>query len=429
MNKWQTRENEVDLRLGLVADAHIAPQNNPARVVSETDGRHLEEAFRAFLEIGKSRLDGVLMVGDIVYQNIKDELYPSLYDLLADKISILGDTPVLYAAGNHEFPQGCTDAALTEKARKLFIEKTGSAQNFVKKINGFTFVAIGCVDYYCSYVGKETESWALSEIDKAIKEDPKSPVFLLTHIPIYGTNFFRDMPCDGNETFSEEFFAALKSRPQLIVLCAHCHTAAQLPQNLWQGGFSSYHIPMCSGGCLSELSCDPSGAYHNHEAAILEVSRGVVKIFGIDLVTGKYTGEPFEINIKGIAEGSDTFNYSEDKYEKTNAPYFEEGDKISFLNIADTQIVISFPRGKIEPTGKLCDNFIRAHRIIVTEKETGKEALNLLYQSDFWNYDPPKYLTRVLSNLHYETNYEISISPMSPYGVFGKPITAEFKTI
>lgn len=428
--KCKTRENKVDLRLGLVADAHIAPDNSPDRSVFETDGRYLCDAFKAFSIIGKDRLDGVLMVGDIVYQNIKDQLYPSLYDLVNQQAEALPkNTPLLYIAGNHEFPQGCSDAEFTQKALNLFCEKTGMSLNFSQEINGYSFICVGCTDYYCSYVSNETENWAIQEIDKAIAKNPNHPVFFLSHMPINGTNFFDYMPHEGKETFSKEFLNKLKSRPQVIVLCAHLHTAAKLPQNIYQDGFTSYHIPMCSGGCLAEVGCNSSGNYHSHEAAFLEVSSGMVKIFGIDLVTGKLTGEPFEINIEGIVNKTDTFNYSADKFQNTNAPYFENEDFIEFPCISDTKIVISFPRGKLLPTGKLNDNFVRAHKIVITEKATGKEAVNLLYQSDFWNYDPPQKLTRVIENLHYETEYEISITPMSPFGIFGNSLHAEFKTI
>lgn len=190
---------------------------------------------------------------------------------------------------------------MTKRALELFIRKTGQNPNYSTVINGYHFIIAECTDYYCGTLSRGIENRIMNEIDSAIEENAEKPVFLMFHNPI--PEMFAGI-FNLPSSYSDELIAFLKNRPQVINLCAHCHTATRFVQNIWQDEFTTSHTPMAGGGCLEEIECDCSGHFLPNEASFLEVTDSFVKIYSIEHITGSYISEPREINIKGILNGT-----------------------------------------------------------------------------------------------------------------------------
>lgn len=406
------------IRIGLIGDSHLRKE--------ETDGANFTKALKYFSENFAEPLDALILTGDIVYQTDKDKLFPEIYDCVYEQIKKYANgIPLMYIMGNHEYPQGCTDESLNRAALKLFSDKASQDLNLHITVSGYHIFGAGCINYQCDRLPEETEDFLIKGITEAINENPPHPVFLAVHFPVSHTVFD-----ESHEMFSENFVSFLKTHPQIIVISAHFHVAAQLVQNIYQyeNGATHFQTPMVSGGILTEINCDTYAYLHPHELSYIEIEDGFVKIFKADIDTGKQIGKPWEVDIAGIVNKTAEPLYTAKKLKSDCVPYFEEGDKIILNSVYDTTLIYSYPRGKCKETGALQDDFVYSHRVVIREIESGKEVLNKVYISDFYNLNPPEFIARQASDLHWERDFEIEISPISIFGIEGKPICARFTT-
>ncbi len=420
--EWEARTNTPDLRIGVISDSHITPYN--------TEAPWFKSALTAFTKIGANKLDGLALAGDIVYfdnTTISDAPYDTVYTHIN---TIMPNKPVVFAMGNHEFPQNDKSAAKSAEAIAFFEEKTSQPINYHTTINNFHFITSGAKDYNGEILS-ENEQWLMQEIDKAIASDNLKPVFLMLHHPIAKTVFN-----ESNTKYSEEFLAFLKARPQVINIVAHEHVAAQLPQCIWQDGFTVYQSPLCANGNVSLFgTADQERDMNVHTASMIEVENNVVKIFKLDLSTNNYIGEPWVIDIPSIVNSladSDSsndklyWNYSADKSENTNVPYYPAGASVS-ADVSDNTVVLTYSsNAKNEATGILQDGFIRGYKI---ELKAGSTiAYSNTFQSDFYKAQQAETQSRTITGLGYDVDYTATVYPMSPFGIFGEGISTTFTT-
>lgn len=412
----------ADLKIGIIGDSHVT-----------TDSSILgwfQEALSAQKAVGGGSLDGIALTGDVIYQNKSDELITDRYDSVITSLNDAGfgtgegQAPYVYAMGNHEFPQnGSLSDEMVQAAKNLFVEKTGQTLNYHTVINGYDFIAAAPVNYNLSY-SADTESWLKQEIDAAIAKDRNKPVFVLLHGPVQGTVF--DIT---TKLYSDEFVEYLKTKPQVVNLTAHWHVAAQLPQNIWQDGYTVFESPLTGGGYLEELNCTSTGNISTvHQASMLTVKDNVVKIYKMDLVTKEFIGEPWVIDIPSIVSGDiSAYLYSADKRENSNKPAFPADASVS-ATVSGNSVTVTYPNTATnEETANQQDGFIRAYKVeIVTA--SGTVITSATYQNEFYSATPSASFTRSLGGLPYGVNFVANVYPMSPLGVFGEPISTTFAT-
>ena len=446
---WEARTNAPALRVGLIGDSHITPY--------DTKAVWFEAALNAFSQIGANKLDGLALSGDNVYFD-NTTLSDGPYDVMYNHINkIIPSKQIVYTMGNHEFPQNDKSEAMSAAAIDFFEEKTGQTLNYHTIISGFHFITSGAKDYNGALL-KENEEWLMQEIDNAIGADSKNstytevggvksysfengiipdsekPVFIMLHHPIAKTVFNQT-----NTKYSEEFLTFLKERPQVINIVAHEHVAPHLPQNIWQDGFTVYHSPLCSNGNISvfNLTKDSEENYYDvaHFASMIEVENNIVKIFKLDLSSKKYIGEPWEIDIPSIVTSltddnttndKQYFNYSSDKSENTNTPYYPNSASVSAEVNGNSVNVIYSTNAKNEATGKLQDGFVRGYKLELSTA-SGK-VYSSTFQHDFYMETPSKTQTRKITGLGYDVDYTATVYPMSPFGIYGEGISTTFTT-
>ena len=310
-DSWETRTNDVDLRVAVIADTHVTAQSNGAAF------RNVVEALKT---VCGDQLDAVAMNGDIVLQSSKTANYTAHYDTVYSILNAYGigqqaeglenNVPVIYAMGNHEFPQNNNDRTTCDESIAIFNEKTGQQLNHHAEYNGYHFIASGGTTYnLCDNTSNVSgtlntdEEWIMAEVDKALAADATKPVFLMLHHPINGTagNY-------SDKRYTSEFINFLAERPRVIQLTAHMHLAAQLPKTMWQGGFTSLQVPAGDGSGLNQ-------------ASFIEISGSEVKIYKIDITKKEYIGDPWVIDTSKGAEG---FLYTAAARENTNAPTYSD---------------------------------------------------------------------------------------------------------
>lgn len=414
------------LKIGVIGDSHVT-----------TDTTWFSEALSAQEALSGGTLDGLALMGDIIYQNQSNELINDRYDDVMNVLSNsgygLGDdqAPYVYAMGNHEFPQnGSLSEEMVASSKTLFTEKTGQALMVDKVIGGYHFIASAPENYNLTY-STETESWLKEEIDAAIAEDGGSskPVFVMLHGPAGGTFFGKE-----NKRFSQEFIDYLKTKPQVINLTAHEHVAAQLPQNIYQDGFTVFESPLAGGGYLEEIGCTSTGNITSvHQAAMITVdTANVVKIYKLDLVTKELIGDPWVVDIPAIVTSYNNSNttaylYSADKRTNTATPSFPEGAAVTAV-VGDNGVKVTWPNTATNTeTENQQDGFVRAYKLEIKTAD-GVELSSAIYQNDFYKETPSASFTKTIGGLPSNMNIVVKVYPMSPFGVFGDAISAQVTT-
>ncbi|MBQ5747142.1 MAG: metallophosphoesterase family protein, partial [Clostridia bacterium] len=195
---------------------------------------------------GNENIDGVALVGDIVY--LTRNSTPSLnhYSTLkanTDFAHFLEENKVSFAMGNHEFPEG-SGAEAAESSISVFTEAMGFAPETHKVYGGYHFITAGPEDYNGKLTA-EQEQYVIDEVTEALKDGEDKPVFVFIHHPIDTTLY-------GSSTtrHSEEFVAFLKSQPRVIAFSGHNHYPLSDPRSIWQveGGATFVYTSRVSGG-------------------------------------------------------------------------------------------------------------------------------------------------------------------------------------
>ena len=415
---WMPRDESIT-RFAVMGDSHFTTE---ASVAS------FKKALSAYNTMDSS-LDGILLMGDVIYQNDSAQVIPERYDLLSAALQENNaDTPVVYAMGNHEYPQANFDETISKLARDTFEEKTGQTVNYSTVLDGYHVITAAAKDYSGTMTA-ETEAWIKAEVQDAVAEDENKPVFLMLHHPIQGT------VSEGEAgIYTDEFKSFLQQYPQVINLTAHEHYAAQMPECIWQNGFTAIES-FCMG---------TNGAVHNHgviqtsdydicQTMMIEVSDNVVSVYRMDVKNGRFIGDPWVINVEGIVNGTDSFHYTEDRAERSNIPYFAEGAAITVDEVKDNSATISFPKADNAATDEWAqDGFVKGYQIEARLADGNDLISSMIIPSDFYQAARPEEMkasyTAELTNLIAGKNYVISVAGISPYGKIGTAITTTAKT-
>ena len=420
-DSWETRTNDVDLRVAVIADTHVTASSNGAAF------RNVVEALKT---VCGDQLDAVAMNGDIVLQSSKTANYTAHYDTVYSILNAYGigqqdeglenNVPVIYAMGNHEFPQNNNDRTTCDESIAIFNEKTGQQLNHHAEYNGYHFIASGGTTYnLCDNTSNVSgtlntnEEWIMAEVDKALADDATKPVFLMLHHPINGTagNY-------SDKRYTSEFINFLAERPRVIQLTAHMHLAAQLPKTRWQSGYTAYQVPAGDGSGLKQ-------------ASFIEISGSEVKIYKIDITKKEYIGDPWVIDTSKGAEG---FLYTAAARENTNEPTYSDTAELKVSDITKYVATLTYPHGKCEQTGVQQDGYVQSHRIVLKNKESGivvKEQTVATPYKTFTDYsavDEATEYTLEYTGLSAGETYVVEVYARSPFGVESEPLTTEFTT-
>lgn len=410
----------VALRIGLLGDSHIMSDG--------AQSSWMETAVDMIDTVGG--VDVIGFTGDLVWQagELSEAPYDYLNEILAEgniSNTAEGAIPYIYAVGNHEYLHADTNQETSAQAAALFTEKMGQSVNYHQEYNGYHIVAAGANSYYFKWADgtfNTDEEWIMSEI-KAIEAsedyDPEEPIFFIMHYPI--TDSVHRGISTISDRYTDEFEEFLSTRPNIINISGHTHIALQYPQTICQDlGFTAFQAPVIADTVTADSA-------QKHQLSYIDVMEdNTVKIYKIDLTSGEYIGEPWVIDVPA---GADGFKYTDTvRANNTQAPYYDEDDEITIDSVANYSATITFPTGTADAANDQQDNLVRQHRITVTNKETGEVAKQVSFNADFWTVPQPATLTREITELDIATEYVVSVEPMSMFGVYGEPITAEFTT-
>jgi len=422
-------------RLGILSDSHMIDTN-------PNDGgtERFRSALDAFKTIGN--VDGLALVGDIIYQNDSTQnigsRYSALNNILAEKFpnetnpsplttQNASSLSVIYAMGNHEYPQGVTASVqpdLVNGAQTMFREKTGQdSACFTKIVNGYTFITANAIDYK-GIMSEENETAIQSAILAAITDKQSTkPVFLALHHPIQNTTLG-----SLSVNYSQGFIDFLMEYPQIVVLTAHMHNAVQHPKNIWQskGGFTAISTPML-GNSYIDLYADVAPTVENiSQSMLLEVSAdNIVTIRRMDLLNQQFIGETWSFDIKKMVhDEEDAYPYAENEREKTAiTPEFSTSAVISTTAQTENSVTISYPQPVDPDTND--DNFIISYQVTVTNATTYQLVKSFTVASDYYKLNRTTEMEVALNGLGADQAYNVEITAITAYGKESAPLIGQ----
>ena len=402
------RKETVNARFAVISDVHI------------TQMKEGYELFDNTMRImSKLKPDGYVFAGDIVYMiekaggGVCDKLYPVVYDYFGEIIEkYIGDTPFVYAIGNHEFPQHNMEKEITCEARQLFVEKTGCLLREHKSICGYHFITMDMENWQC-VLSKENEEWAKGEIERAIEQSGNAPVFVVMHVPPHETVAGSDKT---PVSISENFRNFLNSNQQIICITGHIHEPIQDPRSIWQDKCTIIQAPVNAVGNLcveietENVTVVPEKSYS--QALLIDVFDDEVWIYGIDLIEEDIVNEHWVINTKDCS----LHRYTNRRYECASEPKFEAfNPQISYAN---GKLVVKLNHAVCEDNGngdtvlyyivEIVDDF---GNVRLTEKNISD--FYCYEKKDFWEFE--KEIS--LKGLNY-----IKIFPVSCFGKHGEMV-------
>ena len=209
------------LRVGVLSDTHIT--EDPASIVLP------EQAFRVFRHFS---VDAVVHLGDIGNRSCPKGY--ALYRAAFDKVFVDGKKPrELYVYAGHDAFGLKGTAKLEAYARlKREIGATNERSDF-RELKGFPFLVfpqeIDLDDYE-------------KRIGQACRRYPSGPVFVLDHVPGFGTT-------DGSVRWGDwKRRCILDKYPRVVKLSGHSHGSMRNEALIWQGNYTEINF-----GCISSL--------------------------------------------------------------------------------------------------------------------------------------------------------------------------------
>ncbi len=423
-------EKENEMTFGVFSDVHN----------SKNDFDNVMNTIYALTDEG-SQLDGIVMVGDIVYLAAKDSI-PGSNTYATIKAnpkfsSLLSAGKVVYGMGNHEFPLNNLAEDVTALSKEVFKAETGLDPEKVTVYDGYHFITAGPKDYGNTLTA-EQEQFVMDSVNAALKADPIKPVFLILHQPVdatlYGTG--------SSNKYSDAFETFIKAQPRLIVFSAHMHYPSSDPQTIYQvpGGTTFVYSSCLMGG----NGAKPPTATERHrtwpnQGIILRINKDTnvvtLKRFYSGSGVPKYLeGGDWTLDIPAMIDENgdsspnlDVYKYTNARKELSKAPYFKEDDAITIKELTEYSAKVVIP---VPQQGAPDENSVVAfYDIEVYNKTKGEVLKSVRTPSDYFLKSKGSTYTYNLVDLPDSSDFKVSVTPVTAWYVKAeKPLTVEFST-
>jgi 3',5'-cyclic AMP phosphodiesterase CpdA len=387
------RGREPELVFPVISDVHIKKSGT-------IDMQKFQAALKQLNEQAQKQ-DAVVIVGDLTDNGLQEEYdrFFSVYDVKKQPQAVS-----LITIGNHEYRNGLSEA----DAQKRFLTETGMESIYDHKvIKGYHFIILGSENRLTEgYYSKEQIQWLGEQLEQAVKDDPKKPIFVFQHHPIKNTVFGSEWSTGMN---GELLYNTLKEYPQVIHFSGHTHYPLDDPRTIHQKDFTSVgtssvsYIWTGNGYLQGEL---PPGHQNISQGLIVEVYKNKVVIKRRDFHKNDWTGEPWEIKLPVKAN---KFAYTETRDQIK--PFFPKDASISVVEekITAKSLEITFTQA--------VDNLLlHSYKVNAKEKETGETVKEYKAFSEFYNDPVPKRLTLPVQGLKPGTTYVIEVTALDAFG-------------
>lgn len=386
-------------------------------------------------------LDGLVLVGDIVYLATNDSLPgASTYSMIKSNekfVKIMNENKLVYAMGNHEFPLNATDDEKSTLSKDVFTREMGMEPERHTVLSGYHFITAGPKSY-ANDLTPEQEKYIIDNVTEALAADENKPVFLIIHQPIDGTLY----GSRSQTKYSAQLEEFLKAQPRLVVFSAHMHYPSSNPQTIYQvpGGATFVYTSSIMGGNGTK------GLYGNERhknwpcQAILtrintETNVVTLKRFYVSSGVPTYLeGGDWVLNIpEMMKDGADkkidtenVYRYTDERKNLSKPSTFREGDVVTVSEITPNSATLSVPLPQLGSEDE--NSYIEYFKIEVFNK-TKNEAMPLKkVVTDYFLKTKGTTFNYSLLDIAPETDYKVTLTPVTVWNVDGQPISVEFST-
>ncbi|MBQ9337666.1 MAG: metallophosphoesterase [Lentisphaeria bacterium] len=391
----RSKETPV-LKVGFVSDTHVHEKPESAFLVGE--------AYKLFRE---HKVDAVVNCGDIA-DHFSEQGYKHYRDAAAAAYGEEKLPVEFFAYANHDQlrrKEKTQDQIFAEVKKHLKIFHDPES---ITKLKGYNFVT----------VRQSVGSAKFEElIEKAVKDTPDKPVFLIDHIPAWNTVYDSDTWGSGWRR------KTLEKYPQVVQFSGHVHGTLANELNIWQGKFTAVNL----GGLTywhEVLLGNVVASRQSDMVMIMEVYRDklVMRRFFAKSKREYQPETPWTVPLP--YDESKAVYSPEKRHAESTAPEFAPGSKVSVSFDAEGATV-KFPKAQHQ-------DGVFYYQLELFRKDDGKwvRFSRRDVMGDF-DLDPrPETIETFISNGYFESNreYKIEVAPHHVFGKTGRPISGEFAT-
>ncbi len=349
-----------------------------------------------------NKLDAALFVGDVTDRGF----YNQFADFNAAVKTVKKDETQLLAVAAKSHDSGMHDKKSLDAIECL----TGMDSDFHTVINGFHFIGISTCQTDDVMYEEYQRTWLKEELDKASKDDPSKPIFLMHHEHVSGTVYgSTEVDRWGTEYFKD----IISQYPQIVDFSGHSHYPLNDPRSIWQGEFTAVGTGALN---YAEFTIDgerpihPDGYKDDAQIWVVEVDKNNrVRLRGIDLLTDSVLCE-YIVNNPADAQKR---QYTPEQQEaKTSAPQFET---LKFTKIEQKNGELNFTFDAAKSTD---DYPVFLYRFIVYDKD-GNEISSSYIVDKNWTANCYETITNSVTASAGDT---LKVYAENAYGMRSEPL-------
>lgn len=345
-----------------------------------------------------SKLDNFFIAGDITNRGTKDEFdaFKEIYDYGRGKgLSFL----CTVAKGHDSITMG-------KDSLEYYKSLTGQETDFHRVIGGYHFIGISTSKMKKHFNSQFQKMWLKKELDKAIKDTPDKPVFVMHHEHIKYT-VYGSFDEDG---WGKILFAPLlKNYHNVVDFSGHSHYPVNDPRSLWQNEYTA----MGTGSLkYTELTVDGEQKIHPacyEECAnflIVELDKdNNIRIIGVDCLAQEVLCEYY---LENPANKNNREYTNEKQRLRSVAPAFDDTAKIA-VTVENDIYTATYPKAQ-----SLDGNPVFIYRVYV-EDEKGRTVKTRKTIPSYYLYKVEDELSTCLGMLS-KGKYKVKVLAENVYG-------------
>ncbi len=403
------REFHPVLRFAAMSDVHFKDYPSVER---ERFEKALVNSYAyAAQDANHPTLDALCVIGDFTDRGTETQ-FAAFHEAVNKHLR--PETHLIISVASHEY--GDAGAVGAEERLKRHFGKEPDEHAVIR---GFHFISVSPSTRFSPKIryGEEKRAWVLDQLDAAVADDPKKPVFTFQHphIPntVYGSI---DWNC-------EDVYGWYDDYPQVINFSGHSHAPINDPRSIHQSGFTALGTGSLSYFELDEFdkiygTVPPDKAQCAQFYIVEADADNRVRVLLYDILTESFFPEIRYIDEPGNREA---FRYTEEKRKKDNLPYFAAGAQLGVEVKEGGVIVLRIPQAEI------AEEYVNDYDVAIRDAETGRAERRFAVWSSYYLRNMPEVVVQEADGLTPGRKYLVEVFPRNFYGRRGKTkLTAEF---
>lgn len=304
-------------RVAVCSDSHIEGIGSPGyyRLKKAVD-YSLDFAAR---DKAYSKLDTFFIAGDITNRGTKDEFdaFKEIYDYGTER----GVNFLCTVAKGHD------SISMGKQSLEYYKSLTNQETDFHRVIGGYHFIGVSTSRMKKHFNSQFQKMWLKKELDKAVKDTPDKPVFVMHHehvkYTVYGSY---DEDGWGKILFAD----LLKKYPNVVDFSGHSHYPVNDPRSVWQQEYTAIGTGSLK---YTELTVDGEQkvhpAFHEECANFLIVEADKdhnLRVTGIDCLAERVICEYY---LENPANKGNREYTKEKQLARAEAPVFTDGAEVT----------------------------------------------------------------------------------------------------